>query len=54
MQTFVHGIGDLAMKGSLLIGDLSSNAIGSLDKVIFIVVIEYLRFLKDLNAVSVS
>ena len=47
MQTFVHGIGDLAMKGSLLIGDLSSNVIGSLDKVIFIVIIESLSFLKD-------
>ena len=54
MQTFVHGIGDLAMKGSLLIGDLSSNAIGSLDKVIFIAIIKSLRFLKDLNDASVS
>jgi hypothetical protein len=35
LQSILHDIGDLAMQGSLLIGHLSGNGIGSSDKVTF-------------------
>jgi hypothetical protein len=35
LQSVLHDIGDLAMQGSILIGHLSGNDVGSSDKVTF-------------------